>query len=248
LALRYDTDKSILVEYLHHYEEHFKELVDRDVRLLELGVKTGGSLLLWRDYFKRGLIAGLDINPVQIEDPMDRISVYQGAQQDTHLLDRIGAEVAPNGFDIIIDDCSHIGVLSRVSFWHLFDNHLKSGGLYIVEDWGTGYWDSWVDGVRHKTTPKGFNRAAYRLTRAIARLQQFPFVPHVPLLPTILRRAKASVVRSQYRSHDYGMVGFVKELVDELGAADIAVNVGAVAQSKFREIRLYHSHLFVIKA
>src|SRR5438309_8699047 len=58
-------------------------------------------------------------------------------------------ETAPEGFDVIIDDCSHIGELTRISFWHLFEHHLKPGGLYVIEDWSTGYWDSWFRSEEH---------------------------------------------------------------------------------------------------
>lgn len=152
-ASGYDTDKAAHTHYLRNYEECFRDLLDRDVRLLELGVYRGGSLLLWRDYFERGLVVGLDINPVEINDPTGRIRIYQGEQQDTLLLDRIARECAPEGFDVIIDDCSHVGQLTRASFRHLFDRHLKPGGLYVIEDWGTGYWDSWPDGVRYRAPP-----------------------------------------------------------------------------------------------
>ena len=36
--------------------------------------------------------------------------------------------------------------LTKMAFWHLFDNHLKPNGLYVIEDWGTSYWDDWPDG------------------------------------------------------------------------------------------------------
>ena len=55
---------------------------------------------------------------------------------------------APGGFDIIIDDASHIGELTKTTFWHLFDHHLKPGGLYAIEDWGTGYLDDFSDGKK----------------------------------------------------------------------------------------------------
>lgn len=63
-AAVYDTDKAAHAHYLRNYEGHFKHLVGRDVRLPELGVYHGGSLLLWRDYFERGTVVGLDLNPV----------------------------------------------------------------------------------------------------------------------------------------------------------------------------------------
>ena len=251
IARRYDTDKAEHTHYLRNYEENFGALADREVRLLELGVKSGGSLQLWRDYFQKGLIVGIDINPVRVEDDSGRIRTYQGAQQDTELLDRVARETAPGGFDIIIDDCSHIGVLSRVSFWHLFDNHLKSGGVYVVEDWGTGYWGGWVDGVGYKPSGRSYSRTLYRVNRGVARLQRNRLLARLPLAGRLLWWAKAAAIRRQYRSHEYGMVGFVKELVDELGMADITdPKNGAPPQrpSKFSAMRLYPSHLFITKA
>ncbi|HEX7705813.1 MAG TPA: hypothetical protein VF701_05065 [Thermoanaerobaculia bacterium] len=138
--------------YLRRYEEMFASLADQPIALLELGVHRGGSMLLWRDYFPRGTIAGLDLLPVELKDDSGRIHIYQGSQTDPVMLDRIGAECAPDGFDIIVDDCSHIAELSRTSFTHLFDNHLKKGGWYVIEDWGTGYWPHWHDGAEYDGT------------------------------------------------------------------------------------------------
>ncbi len=59
----------------------------------------GGSLHLWRDYFERGLIVGLDLQAIKLEDPTGRIRIYEGMQQDRELLDRIARETAPQGFD-----------------------------------------------------------------------------------------------------------------------------------------------------
>ena len=252
IAGRYDTDKAVHTHYLRNYEHYFEPLRREPVRLFELGSKEGGSLLLWRDYFERGLVVGLDVEPVQLDDTTGRIRTYQGMQQDTALLDRIALENAPEGFDIIIDDCAHIGVLARASFWHLFDHHLKRGGVYILEDWGTGYWDLWVDGVAYRRGRKELNPVLYRLTRIVARVQQNEVVRRVPLVGRILSSVKAAILGAQYHSHDYGMVGFVKELIDELGMSDITnPQMGAGAthrKSKFREMRLSPSHLFIIKA
>ena len=250
-ASKYDTDKAAHHHYLRNYEEYFRPLAGRDVRLLELGVLNGGSLLLWRDYFERGVIAGLDINPLELEDPTGRIRVYQGGQQDTALLDRIARECAPEGFDVIIDDCAHVGHLARASFWHLFENHLKPGGLYVIEDWGTGYWDFWPDGVRYRRPrQRGHSPVRHRLLRAVTRLSNSQ-AGRLPLARPLASAAKRALQRGLYATHDYGMVGFVKELVDELGAPDIThPEFGTPPQraSRFREMRLSTSHLFVVKA
>jgi hypothetical protein len=53
----------------------------------------------------------------------------------------------PFGFDLVMDDTSHVGALSHITFHAVFP-HFKGGGIYIVEDWGSGYWDDWPDGGR----------------------------------------------------------------------------------------------------
>jgi hypothetical protein len=221
----YDTDK--VHGYLEIYEPILRPFVDQEVKLLELGVRTGGSLRLWRDYFPRGTIIGLDLQPVRVDDPEGRIHVYQGAQQDTGLLSRIAGEMAPDGFDIIIDDASHIGDLTRISFWHLFDRHLKPGGIYVIEDWGTGYWDSWPDGRNYRPRPR-WRRSL------LALLHRLRIIPRI-----------------SWHSHHYGMVGLVKQLVDEQGIAELtrgALGRPAARASKFQSVLVTSRMVVVTKS
>src|SRR5262245_1872387 len=114
-AYRYGAEKHQF--YLNHYDRHFQQLAERHINLLELGIYKGGSLLQWRDFFRYGQIIGLDLDSVDIDDPTGRIITYQGDQTDLALLDRIASDCAPNGFDVIIDDASHIAALTKISFW-----------------------------------------------------------------------------------------------------------------------------------
>jgi GT2 family glycosyltransferase len=231
-ASTYDTDKAKMTHYLRYYEQWFESLWDQPIALLELGIHKGGSMLLWRDYFTKGTIVGLDFNQVKLEDLTGRVHLYQGGQQDTALLDRIAAETAPKGFDIIIDDAAHVGELARISFWHLFDHHLKPGGLYIIEDWGTGYWETWPDGTCYKPAPEPGCRPKRR--RGLSRLW----------------RRSASIQKQDFPSHSSGMVGFVKQLVDECGMGDITFpgwGVGAPRESRFQRMHISHGQVMVQK-
>jgi len=213
--------------FLIHYEQHFRRLRDQKVQLLELGIDKGGSLLMWRDYFRTGTIVGLDLEHVEINDTTGKIHVYQGNQRDLSLLNRIGHECAPAGFDIIIDDASHIGEITSISFWHLFTQWLKPGGLYVIEDWRTGYSDGWPDGGKYK-----FRNA--KKTWASTLLQKF--TPN----------------GMQLKSHSCGMVGFIKQLVDELGMDAITspVRGGKPPQlfPRFRQMEIYPGQVFILKA
>ena len=244
----YDTDKADLKHYFDTYEEIFAPLADREVKLFEMGVNRGGSLLIWRDYFHKGTIVGLDINPWPLDDETGRICFYQGRQQDTDLLDRIARENAPEGFDVIIDDCSHIGELSRISFWHLFVNHLKPGGIYAIEDWGTGYWPSFPDGKRYSPSvrPSRPYRAASHVVTLINRLLKGK---RAEKYTTLLFRLACH--KRRFPSHDYGMVGFVKQLVDEMAMADITwpgLGAGPFRPSLFGRILISYGQVIIFKA
>jgi hypothetical protein len=197
------------------YQPYFAPLVGKSINLLELGIYKGASLRFWRDYFENATIVGLDCStPAKIDDPNGKIHIYQGYQQDTQLLDRIVKEQAPDGFDVVIDDCSHIGRLARISFWHLFQNHLKPGGLYAIEDWGTGYVNSCLDGRPYK--PKSqikyprYQRLLDRFRDKLSNgsLNPFPNLPRLSAIPSRL------FINSTIPSHTHGMVGFAKELLD----------------------------------
>jgi len=227
----YDTDK-VPNLYLDHYDPVLLPYVEQEITLLEIGIHRGGSLLLWRDYFPRGKIIGIDLQVPLDWTAVDRIQIFQGHQQDIAFLSRVARETAPDGFDIIIDDASHIANLTRVSFWHLFDNHLKSGGVYAIEDWGTGYWDDWPDG-------KAYPDAGSWLPTILSGLRRVRGI----------RRLRA-VQRTRYPNHSFGMVGFVKELVDEQGASDLTRRTfrGTTTRpSKFRNLLVVPSIVFVTK-
>ena len=164
------------------YEQYFSVLADQPVTLLELGVYTGESVKVWASYFTRGRVIGGDI-----EDHGADLTAYPNAiferadQRDKERLGAICAKEAPDGLDIVIDDAAHYGSWSWQSYQILF-SRLKPGGLYIVEDWGTGYFDDWHDGGHFSEPTLDFSE---------------------------------NETPNRLPSHDYGMAGLVKRLVDE---------------------------------
>ncbi len=118
---------------IRFYEEFFKDLKNKPIKLLELGILRGDSLRYFREYFPNGEIMGIDWKlPAEIEG----VKMIQGKQEDIGFLLEIGNKISP--LDIIIDDCSHYGTYTKISFDFLF-KHLKSGGYYIIEDWGASF-------------------------------------------------------------------------------------------------------------
>jgi hypothetical protein len=227
----YDSDK---ISYLKKYDPIFEPYVQKKIALLELGVLKGDSLLLWRDYFPFATIAGIDVKLPEGFDPGERIQIFEGNQADPQFLSQVANTVAPEGFDIIIDDASHIGELTKTAFWHLFDNHLKPNGLYIIEDWGTGYWSDWLDGKR-------LNLESY----AQQKFKQSP------LWLFVLKATGKLGLRLPMRSHCYGMAGFIKQLIDEQAAHDVTRGMlkgKPTRRSKFENMIITSSIVFIKKA
>jgi 23S rRNA U2552 (ribose-2'-O)-methylase RlmE/FtsJ len=227
----YETDKQ-LSGYIPIYDRFFQSLINQKISLLELGINKGGSLKLWRDYFPNGQVTGIDINPPKNIEFGERINIFQANQTDTIALTQIASSLAPKGFDIIIDDASHIGYYTKKSFWHLFNNHLKSGGMYFIEDWGTGYWSKWRDGKNYSEHISFRHKLFGNLVNSNRFLSHFGFA------------------KIPFKNHGYGMVGFIKQLIDEQGAADNTKKTAeatSLRDSKFKEIFITTGIVLIIK-
>ena len=229
----YGTDKA---EYWTDYEREIGHLFGGHADVLELGIQDGFSLALWSDCFVSGAVCGIDLNP--LPDPPGRARAYQGFQQDPEILDRVAHENAPDGFDLIIDDASHLGQYTAASFAYLWSQHLKPGGTYIIDDWSCAYWPDWPDG--HKYTgdlsplsvppasgaarPPGLAETVRRRVRAAARPARVALTAH----PRLQQAARAGYLRAdrltgtrRFPGHDWGTAGIVKRLIDLTAANSI---------------------------
>jgi SAM-dependent methyltransferase len=187
--------------YLPIYEQLLADRRERSFSLLELGVWKGDSLAMWRDCLPQATIVGVDLMPLEL-DLGPRVKVVRGDQADAALMARLRALYAPDGFEIIVDDASHTGELSAKSLQALYREHLRPGGLYIIEDWGTGYVRGWPDGAR--------------LAEPVGEAHLAPCQPPGGGAP--------EAEGTPLPSHDYGLVGLVKRLVDHTAALTLSVH------------------------
>lgn len=143
IAKHRGTDKSSEIHnYCDKYQKYLPFNRDQKISILEIGVLNGQSLLTWKDYFYESKIVGLDINLdcKQFDDPKNGITVEIGSQVDPVFLNDVMRNHGP--FDMILDDGSHMNDHVIFSFQHLFQS-VKSGGVYVVEDVATSYWESY---------------------------------------------------------------------------------------------------------
>jgi hypothetical protein len=137
IGLKWGTDKASRDHgYLDFYELFFRDLRDRPISLLEIGVANGNSLRTWRDYFPSARIVGVDINPTARNHADSRITIEIADQSNVAELVNLGVRHGP--FDIVIEDGSHFWDHQITTLQCLFP-FVKPRGLYVSEDIDTSF-------------------------------------------------------------------------------------------------------------
>ena len=124
-------DKGTAHTYINEYAkllEPYRENGD----ILEVGIKFGHSIKMWREYFKNGKVVGIDLFYFDeladlINDDRYKIIIADATLPEftEHLGDLL--------FDVIIDDGSH-KIEHQIATFNILKNYMKPGGLYIIED------------------------------------------------------------------------------------------------------------------
>jgi len=150
LALIFHTDKWEEHWYTQHYQRYFQSIRHEKLNILEIGVggwdysdSGGESLRMWKAYFPNSRIVGVDLAD-KTKFREHRIDIRQCDQTDSEALTRLSKEYG--GFDIIIDDGSHLNEHVRTTFQTLFPL-LNPNGFYSIEDTQTAYWPTWGGGL-----------------------------------------------------------------------------------------------------
>jgi hypothetical protein len=136
----YVSDKWI--HYLFIYDKIFHNLIEagKSINLLEIGVQNGGSLEIWKKYLPEGSqIHGVDIDKKCCGLKFsENIYFHLGNATDLDFLEKIFSDTL---FDVILDDGSHFCKDVINTFTHLFPKYLRGGGVYVVEDFHTSYFE-----------------------------------------------------------------------------------------------------------
>ena len=147
IGKKYDTDKSSqrsnVTHYRHchpytlFYDSLFKNKRNKSLKIAELGILYGGSLLMWKDYFKNAEIYGFEFNDKLIDKfkkncNNERITLAKiDVKNKDSIINAFGT--LNTMYDIIIEDTTHkfedqIRVIEHVYLY------LKPGGILIIED------------------------------------------------------------------------------------------------------------------
>jgi hypothetical protein len=108
--------------------------IARDVISGDPATKSLRCYQEYDDYFRRHGLA-----PKAILE----VGVHRG--ESTRVFARAIPEAHIVAIDLVLDVASHVGAHSAATCLATYP-FLRSGGVYIVEDWGTGYLEAWIDG------------------------------------------------------------------------------------------------------
>lgn len=147
-------DHRLISKWLHYFEAYdrfFSKYRGKDVTILEIGVFKGGSLQMWKNYFKTSenkvQIYGIDIDEKCKEFEEEDINIFIGSQEDRKFLRKVKKKIGK--VDILVDDGGHTMKQQRVTFEELFDC-VADDGIYLCEDLHTSYWEQFGGGYKNR--------------------------------------------------------------------------------------------------
>jgi hypothetical protein len=125
--------------YFQVYDELLEGYKSKKIVFVEVGVLSGGSLFMWRDFFgNEARIIGVDANPQAKKWEKYGFEIQIGDQADPEFWSSFFKEIGK--VDVLLDDGGHtfkqqiVTVVSGLPF-------INDGGVLIVEDTHTSYMD-----------------------------------------------------------------------------------------------------------
>lgn len=179
--------------YFDVYHRHLRKFVGREVNVLEIGVYSGGSLRMWKQYFgSRGKVYGVDVEAACKAYEEDGISVFIGDQADRSFWRSFKQQVPT--LDVVIDDGGHAPEQQIATLEELLP-HLRPGGVYLCEDiQGTHHhFAAYISGVTsHLNCLRGepgpvLAAIPTEFQRAVSSIHLYPFV-------AVIERAETPVL------------------------------------------------------
>lgn len=118
--------------YFDIYNRHFARFVGRPVRILEIGIYSGGSLDMWQAYFgKQCEVIGVDIEEACKVYERPSVQVLIGDQADRKFWGEVKRKIGP--VDIVIDDGGHLPQQQIITLEETLPL-LRPNGVFLCED------------------------------------------------------------------------------------------------------------------
>lgn len=139
-----DTDEGIIAaghNYTQIYDTYFSGMRYNKINILEFGVgnypTNGHSLRMWLEYFPFANITFLDWSDTNFifdfEFDRSRVDFVLCDQSDNKAMSDFASQNY-HKYDVVIDDCAHIGKFQYDTLKIFFPSLLNNEGLYFIED------------------------------------------------------------------------------------------------------------------
>ena len=123
--------------YFDSYDHFFSRYRNQKITFVEIGILSGGSLFMWRNYFgPEARIIGIDLNPNAKKWEEHGFEIYIGSQSDIKFWEDFTREVSL--IDVVLDDGGHTYEQQIITTECLLSS-MNDGGIILVEDTHTSY-------------------------------------------------------------------------------------------------------------
>lgn len=117
---------------LDAYQRHFGAFSTKESKMLEIGVQSGGSILMYKQVLPKTYYYGMDINRNCEKFKDDKATIYLGDQASVPTWQHFFAVVTPN-LDMCIDDGGHQSFQMLATLQQVLP-HMNKGGFFLIED------------------------------------------------------------------------------------------------------------------
>lgn len=118
--------------YFNIYDELFHKYRNKKITFVEIGVKWGGSLLMWKKFFGNDArIIGIDLFPETKKLEKYGLEIFIGDQSSEVFWKNFFSEVG--NIDILLDDGGHTNENQIVTVNSVINN-VNDDGLIVIED------------------------------------------------------------------------------------------------------------------
>lgn len=123
--------------FFNTYDELFSKYRNKKITFVEIGVKWGGSLFMWRKFFgKKARIIGVDLYPKTKNLEKYGFEIFIGDQSSSKFWKNFFDEVG--NIDILVDDGGHTNENQILTVNHVINN-VNDDGIILVEDIFSSY-------------------------------------------------------------------------------------------------------------
>ncbi len=127
------TDKNTIHSYLPVYEDIMNNLIKYkktgNLKICEVGVQRGGSILGWLAAYPESKVYGIDIDNPMTPIQNERFTFFK---EDAYSIDFV-EKLKGHSFDMLIDDGSHKPE-HILFFAEHYPQFISEGGICIIED------------------------------------------------------------------------------------------------------------------